>query len=411
MLDSNIALHFDGIPIQELKGLIETRVCELKSMGLESQHILAVHMPTSIHLITTLFAAIQIGAIFCPLNLRLPANAIGEQIQILQPKLFLTESKTTIFEATKKELLPSSFLLFTSGSSGAPKIVNLSLENFLAAARSANEICNFKACDTWLLSLPLFHVGGLSILFRALLSGGSVTTDPQNTAITHLSYVPTQLYRALPTHPHLKVILLSGAPIHHIPENLPIIAAYGMTETASMMTGQSNAPLKNGFYFLGFPHKNKEMRLNTSGEIEVRGDSLFQGYWDGSKLHVPDLWFPTGDLGQFDPDYGFAIVGRKDNQFISGGENIQPEEIEKQLLKFPSIIEAVVVPKMDPEYGQKPVAFLRTSAKLDKNSLKTHLLLNLPKYKIPSEFFSLDDACPQGLKPSRKKILEFLASK
>jgi len=387
--------------INELEKKIDETVTDLTSKGLQPGHILAVHLPTSLQFISLLFASIRIGAIFAPLNLRLPETALQSQLKQLNPKLFISLSGIQIYSNNKPPLLPSSFLLFTSGSNGSPKLVNLSLDNLLSSAKSTIMATNLQPRDTWLLSLPLYHVGGLSILFRCFLSGAALTTDPTNQSITHLSYVPTQLYRSWPIYPRLKTILLSGAPIHEVPEKLPIMAAYGMTETASMILGQKKPIQKEGFIFLGLPHLGKQMSLSEDGEILVKGDSLFQGYWNGIELQKPEEWFPTNDLGLFDPTAGFAIVGRKDNQFISGGENIQPEEIERELLTHPTILDAIVVPKKDAEYGVRPVAFVRASGEIDEKSLRNYLLERLPKYKIPCSFSPLEEGLE--IKPSRKK--------
>ena len=396
-------LVFNETTYSDLDEQVDIQVAKLHSSGLEAGHILAVHLPTSLLFITLLFASIRIGAIFCPLNLRLPQEAVDIQIEFLKPKLFVSQTGIISLPSDKKELLPSSFLLFTSGSSSKPKCVSLSLDNFLAAAKSAIEVCDYIAGDTWLLSLPLYHVGGLSIIFRSLLAKARFVTDPVIPFITHLSYVPTQLQRSSPIYPLLKTILLSGAPIHHIPDRLPIIAAYGMTETASMVLGKSLPTKKNGHYYLGFPHAGKEVKIED-GELFVRADSLFQGYWNGDLLEKPQDWFATKDLAHFNPEYGYAIVGRKDNQFISGGENIQPEEIESAIQKHPDILDAFVVPVWDIEFGARPVAFVRTHKSLDQEALKTFLFSVLPKYKIPIKFFLLEES--ENLKISRNTLIQ-----
>lgn len=396
-------IQFDNNSPDQLNQQIDAVEKQLRGKGLETGHVLAVKLPTSTQFVATLFASIRIGAVFCPLNLRLPDTQIQEQLNLLNPKLFVSESGIQTYVTSPKSLKPSSFLLFTSGSTATAKIVHLSIENFFAAAQTAIAACQFEMGDTWLLSLPLFHVGGLSLLFRAFLAKAAITTDPSHPSITHLSYVPTHLYRAWPIYPRLKTLLLSGAPIHEIPERLPILAAYGMTETASMIIGHKKPFQQNGLTYLGFPHAGKQIRLSAEGEILIRGDSLFQGYWDGTHLHPPSEWFPTNDLAVFHPNYGFAITGRKDNQFVSGGEKIQPEEVEQILLKHPEIIEAIVVPRNDLEFGQRPIAFLKTLYPIDEKKLKNYLLDKLPKYKIPIEFLPLPSSL-QEVKISRKSL-------
>jgi len=347
----------------------------LHSFGVKPGHIVAVQLPTSERFVALMQACIQIGAVFCPLSLRLPS--VEPHLKILSPKLFIS-STTTSYNVPPSSYSPSSFLVFTSGTTSTPKLVSLTLDDFHASARYAIQLCNLQPNDAWLLSLPLYHVGGLGIIFRCLLSGARIAFDPADPSITHLSYVPTQLYRAWPVYKNLKCILLGGAPIHNIPQELPIIASYGMTETASIILGRKHPPKINGHYYLG--HSDK-MKL-VDGEIWIKN-------------------FATKDLGFHDPVEGFAIVGRKDNQFISGGENIQPEEIERALTSHPDVLEAIVVPKNDPEFGQRPVAFVRTLGFVSFHFLQTLL----PKYKIPIAFYPLDETV---FKPSRKQFFEYV---
>jgi O-succinylbenzoic acid--CoA ligase len=208
--------------------------------------------------------------------------------------------------------------------------------------------------------------------------------------LTHMSAVPTQLYRAWPIAKTLRCLLLGGAPIHDPPKELPIVTSYGMTETASLVLAD------------GKPLDGKEVKL-VNGEIYVRGDSLFDGYFGQPKRNPLD-WFPTKDLGFLDEEGRFVIAGRKDNQFICGGENIQPEEIEKALLQYPGVIDALVVPKLDPEYGAKPLAFIRCVAQIPTlSSIQQFLKDKLPKYKIP---IALEELLESSFKLERKKYVE-----
>jgi o-succinylbenzoate---CoA ligase len=211
--------------------------------------------------------------------------------------------------------------------------------------------------------------------------------------ISHLSWVPTQLLRHLQNPspaPRLKQILLGGGPIppHLL---LPTVApTYGMTEMSSQIAT------------FGKPLPGTELKLFGDGEIGVRGPTLFQGYWNrqtGLSLPLtPDGWFMTKDIGRWEKDR-LVIVGRKDNLFISGGENIQPEEIELELLALPHIEQAVVVPISDPEFGERPVAFV-TTAHLQTGAILSHLKAKLPSYKLPLRIFPLDI----GIKPNRPAL-------
>ncbi len=364
----------------------------------------AAYLPTGPQLVDLLVTCLKIGAVFCPLNIRLPPVAIEEQLLTLQPKFIFSPSGYETRASTKAPLPPSSLLLFTSGSSGSPKLVSISHKSFLASAKSANAACDLQAGDGWLLSLPMHHVSGLSIVFRCLLAGANIIFDNKDPTITHVSCVPAQLYRAWPIYPKLRCVLLGGGPIHDVPFQLPCLVSYGMTETASLfLTGKTPNSLQ--------PLPGKEAKLSPEGELLVRGDSLFEGYWDGQEMRTPfdaDGWFATKDLARFDPILGFTIVGRKDNQFISGGENIQPEEIEAELRKLPGVLDALVGPRPHERFGMRPIAFLtmREGFSIDDAAMQLLLAERLPKVKIPDAFFPLDES-PIGLKQNRKKIFNY----
>lgn len=303
--------------------------------------------PTSIHLVAKFFAAWRRGASLFPINPRIPAPP-----SVSAP--------------------PHSLLLFTSGSTATPKIAVLSLDNLLANARGALVALDLKPNDQWRLTLPLYHVGGIGIIIRCILARATIVLD-DSPHITHLSCVPTQLYRATPIYKHLRCLLVGGAPIPHYP--FPISTTYGLTEMGSMVT-------LNGHLL-----PNREMKLAPDGEILVRGPCLFQGYLGHPKTTD---WFATGDIGHIG-DGKLIIDGRKDWMFISGGENIQPEEIERELLLIPEVLEAVVVGKNDPEFGKRPVAFVRAEKTFDLKRMQAVLSNKLPKYKIPIELHIIDE--------------------
>jgi O-succinylbenzoic acid--CoA ligase len=267
-----------------------------------------------------------------------------------------------------------SLLLYTSGSTASPKIAILSLSNLIANAASVFPAVDLRPKDQWRLSLPLYHVGGIGIVMRCILARATIVLD-DSPDITHLSYVPTQLYRSTPIYRRLRCLLLGGAPIGNYPEYLPVYPTYGLTEMASMVA-------LNGTVL-----PQRELSLAEDGEILVKGPCLFQGYV-GEK-GVSD-WFPTKDLGIY-KNGKLEILGRKDWMFISGGENIQPEEIERELMALPEIIEAAVLPIDDPEFGKRPVAVICPKSSLSLNQVQRELSKRLPKYKIPIALYFIDE--------------------
>jgi hypothetical protein len=241
-------------------------------------------------------------------------------------------------------------------------------------------------------------------------------------SVTHLSLVPTQLHRLLQTTKgkdalcQLKLILLGGA---SIPETLldqsaqlglNVQTTYGSTEMASQV-----ATGKSGFYqVLPF----REVRIAADNEVEVRGKSGFLGYLDGTGLHQPfdeNGWFKTGDIGlwcskdtknQGDVE-SLKITGRKDSMFISGGENIHPEEIERILLQFGKTEQAIVVAVQDAEFGARPVAFLKIGENFSESKLQKFLGKRLAKFKVPDLFLALPELVESEIKHNRVELSKF----
>lgn len=303
--------------------------------------------------------------------------------------------------------------LYTSGTSAFPKIAMLSFDNYYYSAEGSNQACQLDHKHRWLLSLPLFHVGGIAILFRCIQRKATVVISAMplldailHHKITHLSLVPTQLYRLLQEDKkkiyacskQLKVILLGGAPIPEslyqqaLLHELPVFKTYGLTEMCSQV------------YMEPFPGilPHREVMIAEDGEILVRGKTLFLGYAECARQ---EGWFATKDLGFFTKEGHLQIIGRKDNQFISGGENIQPEEIERALLDLPGITEAVVVPISDEEFGMRPFAFITTeNSRNNFNSIQQQLKERLPSFKIPQKFALLPDQ--ESFKRSRLALTQ-----
>ncbi len=339
--------------------------------------------PTTPEVILTFFAIWKVGKVACPLNTRLPKALFkAELFAPLMPR-------PKVPTATHWDLSRPAAHLSTSGSTGNPKIAQLTLGNLIHSAEGSNQIFPLQEDDIWGLTLPLFHVGGIGILLRSYLAKSAVTLN--TTRATRLSLVPTQLYRLLKEPlPLLKSILLGGAPLPDLKAPWHVVPTYGMTEMSSQIVTDHQI------------HPSAQLKIEADQEIWVKGKVLFQGYLGHSPIQG---WFPTGDLGCWE-NGKFKILGRKDNMFISGGENIQPEEVEEVIRKVCGIHEAIVVPLHDPEFGQRPGVFLNDPSlfSLIQEQLKDHL----PKYKIPIKAFQL--AYENHLKPNRKALASIAGS-
>ena len=335
---------------------------------------------TTPEVVLTFFATWKVGKVAYPINTRLPKAPT--------PLFTPTMPKPCPPTPTHWDLGRTAAHLLTSGSTGVPKVAQLTLGNLVYNAEGSNQILPLREDDVWGLTLPLFHVGGIGILLRSYLANSTVSLDTR--PATRLSLVPTQLYRLLKAPPpRLKTVLLGGAPLPSLETPWHVVPTYGMTEMSSQIVTNHQV------------HPYAELKIEQDQEIWVKGKTLFQGYVN----HPPvQDWFPTGDLGRWKNGI-FEILGRKDNMFISGGENIQPEEIEEVIQRVCGLLEAVVVPLNDAEFGQRPGVFLSDPTLLSK--LQDQLQDHLPKYKIPIKAFPLVET--RGLKPNRK-ILSQIAN-
>lgn len=418
--------------------------------GLRPGDRVVVCAPPEWRWVPLLYACLRARVMFCPLNTRLPAAARSERAEGLAPALQVCGDGGEPLLAgvpcvRMGDLCDATFLnaggggapeldleapatcLYTTGSMGAPRALVHTFEAHYYSALGANRNLPMNHKHRCLLSLPLYHVGGLAMLFRCMMSGtGIVLPDAgQSPAdavlehrITHISLVPTQLIRMLadPRAPEiarcLQCVLLGGAPIPRelvrraLDAGFPVHPTYGLTETASQVcTTGKITPLAKRLSTDGTVLDHRMVRVNSEGEILVRGHVLAAGQWrDGAVFPLPleNDWLPTGDLGVLE-DGCLTVTGRKDNRFISGGENIQPEEIERALLQVTGADTVVVTPLSDAEFGARPAAWVRCApGELTPEAWSKQLRETLPGYMIPVRYFALPES--SGLKPDRAAL-------
>lgn len=410
---------------------------KLRAAGFQPGDHLILIQKNSPELILLLWACWREQIIVCPINPAFPEakqHAICEHIhgRIVQLTDFFPIPASSLISQTdtgtsiRIDDSILSDLIFTSGSSGTPKAVAHYLHNHLANAQGS--IVPVRQGDGWLLSLPLYHVGGLAIVFRCLLAGATIILPAtgltlaeqlRRDPITHLSLVPTQLYRLLHSpefhfrQSRVKHLLLGGAPIPAsltdacTTQGLTPWVSYGLSEMASQVcTTRASQPGLVGQVLPG-----RQLMLQR-GEICVKGDTLFAGYYqpDGQLLRPLDAegWFHTGDAGAWQ-DGQLMINGRIDNQFISGGENIQPEQIEQQLLQHDAVAQALVVPVPDEEWGMRCVCFLDWHQKpVSIEELTQWLRQSLPGYMIPKSWLDWPEL-PAGQLKIQRGALKQLA--
>jgi O-succinylbenzoic acid--CoA ligase len=414
--------------IAELEG-------QLRKAGVGNGTRVGLILPTGERLLSTLLALYRIGAIACPVNPQFPTAYREGLLARLDCGLLIGETKAC-------DLYPKSpasqattpvwcidqpaTMIFTSGSTGNPKSAVLSLRNHLENARISNANIPLSPGDTWLLSLPMHHVAGFGVLFRCLLAGATIALPepgvPLSSAIeasgaTHISLVARQLAQLPEYNAHLaslKAILLGGSAIpaplidRALTAGLPIHTSYGMTETASQIAatppGASRAQLASS----GRPLAEDAVRIDEGGCIQMNGPTRFLGYWRDGVLKPPfdDAgWFTTSDCGYLDDEGFLHVTGRKDNVFIAGGENIQPEEIERVLCELPGVSQAIVVPVAHPEFGATPVAFVECAGAPDAAEISEAMLRVLPRFKVPHHFYPWPgELTGGGMKVSRAAL-------
>ncbi len=314
--------------------------------------------------VVSLYALIDRAVPFVPLHPRLTD---GERRQL---------SEIVRGQALGEDVLA---VVFTSGSAGVPKGVVLSRRAFVASAEASAANLGWRDDDRWLLCMPLAHVGGLSILTRCLLArravvlapegpfdAGALATQVERDRVTLLSAVPTMLARLLERGwdppPWLRAILLGGAAAS--PELLaraadrgwPVLTTYGLTEACSQVTTQPYGT-RSRLAGVGPPVRGAEVRI-VDGEIQVRGPMLMDGYLAGPSPFVVGGWLPTGDLGALDAEGNLHVTGRRSDRIVTGGENVDPGEVERALERCPGVRAALVVGVNDPEWGERVGALI-----------------------------------------------------
>ncbi len=395
-------------------------------------------------------ALFRIQALVVPVSTRFPDAMVEKLVSRLKCKWIVVEDKrfsTGVVKCHVDELVPVDIasvhsstpaiidlsqpatILFSSGSTGLPKAILHNWGNHYYSALGSNENITLEPGDRWLLSLPLYHVAGIAVLFRCFLAGATVVLPPHQYTlldvlsigrITHVSMVSTQLLRLMEhlergTLPDLKNVLLGGSAISSAllkqakALDLPIHTSYGMTEMASQVTTTPAGADYDVLSTSGKILRYRDLRLDEDGQILLNGKTRFLGYV--TKGGITDTfdesgWYATGDLGRLDEQGYLMVVGRKDNMFISGGENIHPEEIERALEQHSDIIRAVVVPLPDQEYGFRPVAFVTYKGEQpDVQAIETHLAPLISRYMKPVHYFDLiQEHASAGMKISRKSL-------
>ena len=329
-----------------------------------------------------------------------------------------------------------ALILFTAGSTSAPKAVPLTHQNVIASVRHIALGYELSPQDATLLVMPLYHGHGLIAgLLATLASGGSAYLpstgsfsahlfwqDAVRTAMTWYTAVPTihriLVNRAQQEYPGetaiaLRFIRSCSAPlddklVHDITKTFhaPVISAYGMTETAHQVSSNplpdrgvnkaSSVGLPTGVAIKIVRDDRTEAEVNEVGEVLVCGETLTPGYINNAEANASGFlggWFHTGDLGCKDEDGYLYLKGRLKELINRGGDKVSPHDVDQVLISYPKVLEAATFGKSDPVYGevvQAAVSF-RQGEVATENELRDFCRSKLSAFEVPQRIFIISD--------------------
>ena len=431
---------------------VEVAAAHLAQAGVGPGDVVAIKLPNRLELIIALFAAWRLGAAATPINPTLTPVEVEYQVGDSSARVLVAEEASdpvagatvltvsALSEAsgptpvTQKADFPAddvALLIYTSGTTGRPKGVELTQSNILAMAQSMGSAMKLDADSHSLLILPLFHVNGIVVsVLSPLLAGGRATVagrfSPktffdivEDVQPTYFSAVPAMysMLAALPAEvkprtDSIRFAVCGAAPMpvelinaFESRYNIPIVEGYGLSEgTCATTSNPVEGVRKPGTVGLPLPGQRvaimnghgELLPAGESGEVVVSGPTVMRGYLnrpEETAATIIDGWLHTGDIGYLDADGYLTLVDRAKDMIIRGGENIYPKEIESVIYSHPDVLEAAVVGRPDPVYGEVPVAFVsfREGASLTTDELQKHLMDQLAKYKLPAEIVKLGE--------------------
>jgi o-succinylbenzoate---CoA ligase len=412
----------------------------LESLGVARKHRVGILAQNSADYIFGILAIARLQAIAVLLNIRLSALEISNQVRnsetnwlicdrpnfdlamkisqkyslkLIRIPLILSELDFPL-PNSDLDLSRTSIILFTSGTSGNPKPIALSFQNHFSSAIAVRSRLVRTSSSSSLCCLPLFHLGGLAMIWRSLIWRTSLSLlrgfnlqEIHNLIanVNNISLVPTMLQKIiddpgfkLAEWQRLDYILLGGEAAKPdliqtcLKLRIPIAPTYGMTEAASQIATLHPSELISKPSSVGKPltcntikiltkdskENGKELgieEIEEIGEVIVQGKNIYLG---------EEKWLHTGDLGYLDSENYLYILQRRTDLIISGGENIYPSQIEKILLDRPDVIEVCVVGKPDPIWGQSVAVVIVSDRPLTLIDIQHFCLAQgLAKYKLP----------------------------
>lgn len=319
-----------------------------------------------------------------PLDPRLPRPAANRLLRSMRPASLVAHGGERLRLPNAVPVEPGdAMVIATSGTTGEPRGAALTHAAIGASAVATSARLDVDPDhDRWLACLPLAHIGGLSVVLRAIVTGTpfdlAPTFDPQSPA-TLVSLVPTQLERHDTSR--FRVVLVGGsADWRERPAN--VVRTYGMTETSS------------GVVYDGRPLDGVDVRVDHDGQILLRGPMLLRAYRDGTDPKSSEGWLATGDAGELSPDGLLAVHGRLGDVIVTGGEKVWPASVEAVLRTHPEVADVAVVGVSDAEWGERVVAVVvprSPSRPPTLDDVREHVAAELASWCAPKELRMADE--------------------
>ena len=352
--------------------------------------LIALDMPASKTFVDLVQRAWSNGDAILPIDQRLRPSGKKMLLDTMAPSEVIDASFTASSLPNGRPMQDGDALVIaSSGSTGSPKGIIHTHSSLLAGAQASASRLQLTSDDHWLVCIPVSHVGGFSVISRALHIGAALTLLPAfdvaavqeaaKNGATHASLVATALSRIDASL--FRTILLGGS---SAPDNLPsnVIATYGMTETGG------------GVVYNGQPLDNVEIKI-VDGEIFLRCPMLMRAYRDDQTISITDGWYATGDIGEIDENGKLSVRGRQSDMIITGGENVWPSVVEYSLASHPLVNQVVVRGMPDTTWGQRVVAYvvLNDAAQTPEvkllSDLREHVKQTLPAFCAPQQIVVL----------------------
>jgi len=409
------------VKLPDLFEEIKLIATSFQKKGIHEKTLCLLQLENPLDTIKAILAVLSLKGTICLMNPKAPKNIQQSLIEKLGPhEIINTLSKDKIpLDEIEFDPKKMSFLIPTSGSSYNPKWIVQSLEHWEKSVEGSCDFFKATSYEPWLLNLPLFHVSGLSILFRAIKSHAPLIIDKnlKSAAGLRLSMVPSQLENLLNENKidHLLKacsILIGGAKLPHKLfkkiRHLPIFITYGMTEACSQISCSEKSPI---LLEEGKVLRNRYFKIDTDSQILLSGECVCDYSYDKGSL-IPlknkEGFYQTGDLGRFDDQGNLELLGRKDERIELKGEKIYPNQIEEGLLAHYPFNKILVTHVLDNHGEMVIIAYSDPIPQEDEKEILKQKLGSLffPKYFfIFEKNFSESKILLSSLKAKAQKLI------